>query len=206
MGKGLFITFEGIDGSGKSTAARLVAERLSSSYKVWSTCEPTKTWLGNVVRKSHDEPVSPFTEAFLFMADRATHCLEIKKKIEEGNIVISDRYADSSFAYQAVALEPLIEDPMKFLIECHKPFLIIPDITFLLIAEPEFCLTRVTTRNNGNGLSKFEKIEYLRKVHNNYLKLAQTEKRIRIIDATKKQDEIADEIIGILKNLLDHTN
>jgi len=200
MGNGRFITFEGIDGSGKSTAARLVADRLSRSYKVWLTCEPTKTWLGNAVRKSHEEPVSPFTEAFLFMADRATHCSEIKKKIEEGNIVISDRYADSSFAYQGVALESLIEDPIKFLIDCHKPFWIVPDITFLLIAEPEFCLKRVTTRNNG--LSKFEKIEYLRKVHNNYLKLAQNEKRIRTIDATKKQEEVADEILEILKNLL----
>ncbi len=200
MGKALFVTFEGIDGSGKSTAAKNVARRLEASHKIWETCEPTKTWLGNCVRKSHEEPISPFTEAFLFMADRATHCMEIRKKLDDGNIVVSDRYADSSFAYQGVALEQFVDEPMEYLMRCHKPFWIVPDVTFLLVADPAFCLARVASRNNG--LSKFEKIEYLRKVHNNYLKLAENEKRIKKIDARKKPDEIADEIMTILSPMI----
>ena len=107
-----FVTFEGIDGSGKTTVARLVADRLAEKgERVFLTAEPTKAWLGDAVRRSYEDDVGGLAESFLFLADRAAHQEEIRIHLDSGEIVLCDRYLDSTYAYQGARLEGIVPDP-----------------------------------------------------------------------------------------------
>jgi hypothetical protein len=87
MAKGLFITFEGIDGSGKTTVAKRVVEALKQKgYNAIYTCEPTGSELGNTLKSGYEKEVNPFMELFLFLADRAAHTKDIVKWMDEGKI------------------------------------------------------------------------------------------------------------------------
>ena len=182
-----FVTFEGIDGSGKSTISKLVYEKLKSQgYDVVLTFEPTDSWIGKQVQKCIKTNTDPFVTAFTFIADRIDHCKEIKKWLNEGKTVICDRYSESTYAYQGAQMEKLVDNPMKWLKELSKNHILIPDRTFIFVITPKDALARIQSRNN---LIPFEKIEFLEKVHNNYLKLA-VGKRFKKIDATKSIDEL----------------
>jgi len=182
-----FVTFEGIDGSGKSTISKLVYEKLKSQgYDVVLTFEPTESWIGKQVQKCIKTNTDPFVTAFTFIADRIDHCKEIKKWLNEGKTVICDRYSESTYAYQGAQMEKLVDNPMKWLKELSKNHILIPDRTFIFVITPKDALARIQSRNN---LIPFEKIEFLEKVHNNYLKLA-VGKRFKKIDATKSIDEL----------------
>lgn len=194
---GKLITFEGIDGSGKTTIAKIVYENLKKDgMKVILDCEPTKSWLGEAVKRSYNENVSKFTEAFLFMADRATHVLKIKEFLEQNKIVLLDRYYDSTIAYQGVNLKELLAkvgiDSFEWLIEINKVFTITPKITFLLIIDPKLSLKRVSKRGKH---TEFEKLEFLKEVQNNYLRLAKIEKRFIKLDARKSVEELVKEVL-----------
>lgn len=198
--KGMLITFEGIDGSGKSTIAKIVYKDLKNKgFDVILDCEPTKSWLGDAVKKSYNENVSKFTEAFLFMADRATHVLKIKELLQQNKIVILDRYYDSTIAYQSVNLKKLLTkigiDSFDWLIEINKVFTITPDITFLLVIDPKISLERVSARGKH---TKFEKLEFLTKVQENYLKIAESEKRFIKLDATRDIEFLVDEVVKMI--------
>ena len=133
--RGKFITFEGIDGSGKSTQLRMLASDLRvKGYNVLTTMEPGGTPLGRRLRESFletEENVSPLAELLLFAADRAQHVeLLIKPALEEGKIVISDRYADATFAYQGAGRgfpETLVNQVIKIATGGLKP-----DLTLVL--------------------------------------------------------------------------
>lgn len=182
-----FVTFEGIDGSGKSTVSNLVFEKLKSQgYDVVLTFEPTDTWIGKCVQKCIESKTDPFVTAFSFIADRIEHCKKISKWLDQEKIVICDRYAESTYAYQGAQMQDLIKNPIKYLQELSKERIIIPDRTFVFVIDPEESLKRIQNRNN---LIPFEKISFLEKVHKNYLKLT-VEKRFVKIDATKPVDEI----------------
>jgi len=182
-----FVTFEGIDGSGKSTISKLVYEKLKSQgYDVVLTFEPTESWIGKQVQKCIKTNTDPFVTAFTFIADRIDHCKEIKKWLNEGKTVICDRYSESTYAYQGAQMEKLVDNPMKWLKELSKNHILIPDRTFIFVITPKDALARIQSRNN---LIPFEKIEFLEKVHNNYLKLA-VGKRFKKIDATKSIDKL----------------
>jgi len=182
-----FVTFEGIDGSGKSTISKLVYEKLKSQgYDVVLTFEPTDSWIGKQVQKCIKTNTDPFVTAFTFIADRIDHCKEIKKWLNEGKTVICDRYSESTYAYQGAQMEKLVDNPMKWLKELSKNHILIPDRTFIFVITPKEAIARIQSRNN---LIPFEKIEFLEKVHNNYLKLA-VGKRFKKIDATKSIDEL----------------
>ena len=168
-----FITFEGIDGSGKSTVSKL-------------TYEPTDSFIGKMVQKCIETDSDPFVTAFTFIADRIDHCKKIQKWLDDGKIVLCDRYAESTYAYQGAQLQNLMEDPIKWLKDLSKDRIIIPDRTFVFLIDPRDSLARIQKRKN---LIPFEKQEFLKKVADNYKKLA-VSKRFKKIDATKKIDEL----------------
>jgi dTMP kinase len=184
-----FITFEGIDGSGKSTISKLVFDKLKSeAYNVILTYEPTDTEIGKYVQKCIKTKNNPFITAFTFIADRILHCKQIKKWLDDGKIVICDRYADSTYSYQGAQLSNQIKNPIKWLQELSENHILTPDRTFLFIISPNKALTRIQKRNE---LIPFEKVSFLEKVHSNYLKIS-NDKRFLKLDATKKIDELVD--------------
>ena len=184
-----FITFEGIDGSGKSTISKIVYKKLKSNgHNVILTYEPTDSAIGKIVQECISKKSDPFVTVFTFIADRIEHGKKIKKWLSEGNIVLCDRYCDSTYSYQGAQLEEIIDNPIKWLKDLSNDIIPIPERPFLFEIAPEIALKRIQNRNN---LIPFEKLEFLKKVHNNYLKLAD-EKRFLKIDATKRKDELVE--------------
>jgi len=187
-----FIVFEGIDGSGKTSVAKAIASRLISENAVL-TGEPTKTWLGEAVRRSHAERTDAFTEAFLFLADRTEHTESIRRWLEEGRTVVSDRYFHSTIAYQAAALEEKVRfDPFEWLIEENRKISIEPDIVFLLRVDPETALRRVNARGS---LSKFERLDFLRRVASNYDRLSKMYDNIVVVPSDGPLDSVIADVV-----------
>ncbi len=190
--KGKLITFEGIDGSGKTTIAKLLHEKLGD--KAVLTAEPTDSWIGKSVKRALEEKRDGITIALLFMADRNEHIKEIKNWMKEGKIVICDRFIDSTFAYQKEHLG--IKNAEEWIREVHQPFFIKPDLTFLLYIEPEKAIERIKDRK----LTLYEYVDFLKKVQNNYIEIAKKEQeRIFIINAEKEKEKIVEECMQILR-------
>ena len=187
-----FITFEGIDGSGKSTISKLVYKELKlKGFDVELTYEPTDSWIGKQVKKCIETNADPFVTAFVFIADRIEHGKQIQKWLKVGKIVLCDRYIDSTYAYQAAQLQNLINNPIKWLKDLSKNHYIIPDRTFVFIINPKEGLSRIKNRKN---LIPFERLSFLEKVQENYLKLA-VEKRFMKIDASKSINELVNNCV-----------
>jgi dTMP kinase len=205
---GKFITFEGIDGSGKSTQLRLFAGELRMrKFEVVTTIEPGGTPLGRRLREAFletEENVSPLAELLLFAADRSQHVeLLIKPSLAENKIVISDRYADSTFVYQGAGRgfdEKIVNQVIELATGGLKP-----DLTFFFDLPVEESIRRKNSRNtNGEQQNRMDKenYEFYVRVREAYLKLAEQEKkRFRIIDANRPISEIAGEVIGIWDNI-----
>lgn len=190
-----FVVFEGIDGCGKSSVSKLVAERLGP--KAILTREPTDSFLGKAVRKGDPRKMSPYADALLFMADRALHTQEISKLITKGKTVVSDRYYHSTVAYQAAALEGIFEgDAFEWLLDANLRISIHPNLTVLLTIPPELALERIKGRRK---LSRWEKLGFLKKVSRNYLRLASIDEDIVKIDATKDLDSVVNEALAIIR-------
>ncbi len=184
-----FVSFEGIDGSGKSTISKLVYEHLKiKGHEVVLTYEPTDSWIGKQVQKCIETGANPFITAFTFTADRFEHGKQIQKWLDEKKIVLCDRYAESTYAYQGAQLQELIKDPVKWLKDLAKNRIPIPDKTYLFVIEPKISIKRIQNRDN---LIPFERVSFLEKVHENYLKLAKGEQFMKI-DATNKIEELVD--------------
>ena len=184
-----FVTFEGIDGSGKSTIIKTVFEKLKSNdYDVVLTFEPTNSWVGKIVQKCIMTKSDPFVTAFTFIADRVDHCKKIQKWLDSGKIVLCDRYAESTYAYQGAQMEDLVDDPIKWLQDLSKNRIIIPERTFLFVISPSDSVARIQNRDN---LIPFEKVDFLEKVHKNYLNICKGKRFIKL-DATKTIQELTD--------------
>ena len=182
-----FVTFEGIDGSGKSTISKLVYDKLKSEgYDVVLTYEPTDTEIGKYVQKCIKTQTDPFVTTFTFIADRIQHCKQIKQWMDEGKIGRCDRYAESTYSYQGAQLESHVKNPIKLLQELSENRILTPDRTFLFVINPKESLARIQHRDE---LIPFERFSFLEKVHNNYLGLSKG-KRFLKLDATKKIDEL----------------
>lgn len=194
-----FVTFEGIDGSGKTTIAGLVAKRLEArGVRVFLTSEPTRHWIGAAVRRSYDDDVGPLAETFLFLADRARHAVEIRGRIDAGEVVVCDRYADSTYAYQGARLERTLRDPVSFLRRLSRPWLLEPDLTILLRISSEAALRRLGDRARN---IRFEDARFLRKVARNYDRLSRLA-RFVVLDATRPAIEVADAAVAAIEKRL----
>ncbi len=196
--KGLFITFEGIEGCGKSTQAKLLAEYLRNQGKVvFLTREPGGPKISEQIREillsTKNNEMLPETEVLLYMASRSQHTGEwIIPALEQGKIVISDRYYDSTLAYQGAARRierKLIDSITKF-----ATFGLKPDITFLVDLPAEEGLSRISYKN-ADRLEK-ESLEFHKKVRKGFFEIAKIEKnRYIIIDGRDSVEKIHKEIV-----------
>jgi dTMP kinase len=214
---GKFITFEGIDGSGKSTQIRLLASALRErGLDPITTQEPGGTPLGRGLRElllTREEVVHPRAELLLFAADRAQHIeLLIKPALNDGRIVISDRFADATLAYQSAGRN-LSETSVKSIIKFATGGLK-PDLTFLLDTTVESALMRLKTRreestdtfSNENRMD-LETSDFYSRVRQKYLEIAEKEPgRCVVISADNDVYEIHHEILKITLDRLQNTN
>lgn len=206
---GKFITFEGIDGSGKSTQIRMLAsELLFRGYEVLTTCEPGGTPLGRRLREAFletEENVSPLAELLLFAADRAQHVnFLVKPALEQGKIVLSDRYADATFAYQGAGRgfpEKTVNQIIKLATDGLKP-----NLTLFFDLPIEKALSRTNSRNDDGGRKNrmdSEKTEFYERVRNAYLKIAENEpKRFCVINAEGSTSEVQTRVAEIVSEFL----
>jgi len=188
---GALVTLEGIDGSGKSTLARQLHARLvDRGVDAVLTSEPTSTWLGEAVRRGIREAPDPFVDAFLFLADHADHVVRIRAWIDQGQVVVSDRYGESCLAYQAASLQPRLAasgtDALAWLRGAQAPFHRAPDVCLLLDLPAEEALRRIAGRAEHE---KFEQAAFLERVRGNYLALAKHEPWFEVLDATRSPAE-----------------
>jgi len=203
MNKGLFITFEGCDGCGKTTQLELLAEYLRTQSKdVIVTREPGAKGLGVKLREillNYDGEVSPNCENFLFLADRAQHIDTIvKPAIENGKIVLCDRHIDSTVAYQGYG-RGLDIDQINYLNDLATSGLK-PDLTLLFDVDTETSMMRV-----GKNKDRMESagIEFQEKVRQGYLKLAKSEpNRIKVFDSRKTIEQLHQEVLTIIAHLI----
>jgi len=168
MHQSLFIVLDGIDGSGTSTHSKLLAGFLAlKGLKVHLTQEPSSSEIGKLLRKYlKDKRIPASTDALLFAADRVLHYKEeIKKKCEDGYIVISDRYVESSIAYQSSQSDAITIEWVENL----NIFAGEPDLTIILDIDPKISLSR----KNQEFLEKFEDTSLLDKVRRVYLTRAE---------------------------------
>jgi len=203
--KGLFITFEGIEGSGKSSQMDLLAQFLSQKgYGVVVTKEPGGSVIGDKIRKILLNPdlkeMTAKTEMLLYAANRAQHVSEvIKPALKENKIVLSDRYYDSSLAYQGFGRGL----DLKKITELNEWVIdgVTPDLTILLDLPPEKGLKRIVT-SLADRLEQ-ESIDFHTKVSKGYHRLAKMfPKRYRIVDASRDVQEIHSEIVKIVEEIL----
>jgi len=165
--KSFFIVLDGIDGSGSSTHSKLLCGFLELfNLKVYLTQEPSNNEIGLLLRKFlKNKDIPPSTDALMFAADRDLHYRnEIKPKLDQGYIVISDRYVESSLIYQSLQSQEISLEWVKIL----NKFAALPDLTIILDIDPKISLSRKTQEN----LEKFEDTTFLDKVRALYLSRA----------------------------------
>jgi len=214
--KGVFVTFEGIEGSGKSTQIGLLADHLTASERpVTLTREPGGTPIGDQVRKILLDPASkgldPVAELLLYAASRAQHLREvILPALEKGRVVLCDRFSDATLAYQGHgrgldldmirALDRIVTGGRR------------PDLTILLDIGAAAGLARARGRNSSRQLEhegRFENEEtaFHHRVREGYLALAKEQpERFRVVDASRSPDEVGQEIREIVDDMLRMSN
>ena len=168
--KSIFIVLDGIDGSGTTTHSNLLKGFLETKgFKVHLTQEPSNSEIGILIRKYLKNPsIPPITDALLFAADRNLHYhREIKEKLGQNYIVISDRYIESSIIYQSLQSDIM---SIKWVKSINK-FVGLPDLTIILDIDPKISLARKTQQ----ALEKFEDTSFLDEVRALYLKRAKKE-------------------------------
>ena len=204
MKKGLFITFEGADGCGKTTQIRLIDEYLrNKGYKTLLTREPGGKGLGEKIREillNYDGEVSSRCESFLFLADRAQHidCI-IKPAVEEGTIVLCDRHADSTVAYQGYGRQLDLEQ-IHYLNKLATSGMK-PDLTIVFDVDVETSQKRV-----GAEKDRMESagVEFFERVRKGFLEIAKQEpQRVKVIDSAHNTIEnIHEQVTSLIEHLL----
>ncbi|MBI4683038.1 MAG: dTMP kinase [Nitrospirae bacterium] len=199
-----FISFEGIEGSGKSTQVKLLAEYLrSKGHDVLETAEPGGTWIGNKIRELLLEPLNhmdPMAELLLYYSDRAQHVREvIYPALLRNTIVITDRFTDSTAAYQGHARGidlSIIDTLNELVVPDMKPYL-----TFLLDLDVEAGLIR---NRNARKEDRFEleTIAFHNRVRQGFHQIAKEEpERVKVVNASQSKEEVTREIIRIIEEV-----
>ena len=199
--RGRFITFEGVEGSGKSTNIGWAADYLRGyGVNVLQTHEPGRTIIGDEIRRvllaPREAQVTPMTELFMMFASRAQLLEEvIVPALTSGTWVLCDRFVDSSIAYQGGGRELGVECVMS-LIESMGELHVEPDMTVLLDLRPAAIPARLAHRT----LDRFESEDaaFFERIRTTYLALAERTTRIRVIDAERSLDEVREDIAGLL--------
>jgi dTMP kinase len=202
----LFIAFEGIDGSGKSTQVKLLKEKLiRDGHKVYDTFEPTDSPIGSLIRNVFNRRIQMDETAIagLFVADRLDHLLNktngILKKIEDGYSVITDRYYFSSYAYHASTIS------LDWLISANSlsANLLKPDLNIYIDVAPEVSMARL---NKGRtSLEIYENLENLNRVRDNYheaFKLLNDTEKVFMVNGNRDADSVSADIYDRIKTLL----
>ena len=195
----MFVTFEGLDGSGKSTQAELLRVRLQADgVDVVSTREPGGTELGEGVRNLvlHGGAVGPWAEALLYVAARAQLVDDvIRPALERGAAVICDRYVDSSVAYQGIGRQLGLDRILDLNLAAVRGLL--PDRTFLLELDPDEVASRI--QRHYDRLER-EGDDFRRRAADGYRRLAaRFPERIVVLDAARPANDIAEEVYGALR-------
>jgi dTMP kinase len=208
MPNGLFITLEGIEGSGKTSHAASLAQRLRAQGRtVTLTHEPGDTRAGQAIRAIFLDPAISLqvsAELLLVLADRAQHVAEkLKPALARGEIIISDRYADSTTAYQGYGrgFDLKLLDQLNRLAANN----LAPDLTILLDCPVETGLARTKLRANSHGPDRFEgaDMEFHRRVREGFLRLVQAEPaRVRLVDSDRPKEDVFADITRLVEELI----
>ena len=189
----MLVTLEGLDGSGKTSVWEALRAERSSGYTF--THEPTDSWYGEAVDRSIEtDGADSLADLFLFTADHADHLERVvRPALDRGDVVVSDRYADSRYAYQGAAIADRIEDPVEYVQSVHRPFTRVPDLTIYLEVDPETAVER------SGGTNKLERLEFLEAVAENYEALiaAEPDRFVRV-NARRPFDAVVEAVDSIL--------
>jgi dTMP kinase len=204
--QGLFISFEGPDGAGKTTQVQLLANLLAASgHTMTVTREPGGTPLGDKIRTLLLDPANSEmcaeTEALLYAATRAQHVTQvIAPALARGEIVISDRYADSTVVYQGAA-RALDENRLKALNEFAVKG-VMPDLTILLDAEVALLQSRLAGRGDCDRIEQ-EDVKFHEAVRQGFLALAARQSRIKVVSALGEQSDVQAAIAAVVRQFLE---
>lgn len=208
MRKGIFIAIDGIDGCGSTTQVEILGKYLETKgEKAYLTREPSEFEIGKLLRKYLKKPETPIaTDALLFAADRVEHYYnEILPKIKNNFIVITDRYLESSIAYQTAQIilnrnlqdNPVSIDAAIDWIKNINIYIPLPDITFILDIDPRISLKRKYSKLDSDDIEKFENESFLDEVRKIYILRAKALKFV-IIDAHQSLEIVSKEIVNVL--------
>lgn len=209
---GVFITIEGPEGSGKTTVAKMVSQKLSEKgYKVLYTREPGGVGIAEKIRDIildvNNTHLDARSEALLYAASRRQHLVEkVEPALKDGYVIICDRFVDSSLAYQGHARGLGIDE--VFQINMFAINNRLPDLTILLDIDPEEGLRRIN-KNRSSELNRLdlEDLSFHNKVHEGYeiLKSKYAE-RFTIVDGNKTVDEVFNQVLDIVLNKINESN
>lgn len=206
--RGLFITFEGNDGSGKSSALEKIKEELlNKGYDVIYSREPGGSKIAEKIREvildKDNLGMSDWTEALLYAASRHEHLQKtIIPALNEGKIILCDRFLDSSLAYQGYARNLGIDEVYNMNQFATQGLL--PDLTILVCVHPEVGMQRIKKDNRDLDRLELEKMEFHKKVYDGYLEVAKKfPDRIKVINGEQTREEVLDEVRKIIYPLLE---
>lgn len=184
---GTFITVEGIDGSGKSSTVSALGEQ----YNTITTSEPSDEWTGKALREAlQDEDTPPLSDFFMFLGDRAMHLENtVIPALEAGEMVICDRYIDSTTAYQGHMLQDVFEGPEMFIEWVQAQWVVEPDLTLYIDIDVE------TSVRRAEGVEKFEGTNTLESVKKAYDERVRPLSRVVTIDGGQDFNKVLDDCI-----------
>jgi dTMP kinase len=195
----MLVTLEGIDGSGKTTVWEALRDARDGDDGFTFTSEPTDSWYGDAVRRSvGDDGADSLAELFLYTADHADHLSGVvEPALAGGDVVVSDRYSDSRYAYQGAALDGEVPRPMEYVRGIHQPWTRPPDVTLYFDVDPE------TGAARSGATNKFEQATFLAAVRENYEQLVEYDpERFVRIDATQPPEAVIEAAEAVLDRVL----
>ena len=194
----MYVTVEGIDGSGTTTVSRRLANALTTDDRdVLLTTEPfDREWHGEAVREALSRDTSSVTDLFLFLADRAEHLEHrVKPALADGATVVSDRGHDSTYAYQRARVDDVVPNPWQWFDDMYDPWNLTPDLTLYLDVDVETAMER------GDNEEKYETAENLRDAQTQYDHLAtRFSDRYAVVDASRPLDEVVADCVAIVRH------